>query len=183
MMDFEDDYLGILQNMEFMTIQIYRQHADLTDFQADKAFEGLLRFYQAEKRGKSAPLLKLGPLDQQIYENVKSVCEFYLGRPSTFKEALDDWDDEDDMESSSQEEKAEMLKKIKADPEILKKIKANLGLSEDDEIEIKLSEKDVPDITVDEIIACIKRIRSSISLWTKQSGRQGYLTFIDPFLP
>lgn len=32
--------------------------------------------------------------------------------------------------------------------------------------------------TLDEIVACLKRIRKSVSLWTKQGGRQGYVTFI-----
>ena len=36
--------------------------------------------------------------------------------------------------------------------------------------------------TPDEIVACLRRIRRSISLWTKQGGRQGYLNYIDSFL-
>lgn len=195
-MDFEDNYLGVLQNMEFMIIQVYRKHPELTDFLVDKAMESLLRLYQAEKRGKSVPTLKFSSLDQHIYEDVKSICEFYLGRPSMFKDGLEDLDDnedvmllgegeydEEDLALPSEEGDADLLEKIKANPEMLKEIKANLGLSEDDEIEIELSEHDARDVTVDEIIACIKRIRSSISLWTKQSGRQGYLAFINPFLP
>jgi hypothetical protein len=38
-------------------------------------------------------------------------------------------------------------------------------------------------ITVDEMLACLKRIRLSINRWTKQGGRRGYLTFIDQFMP
>jgi len=37
-------------------------------------------------------------------------------------------------------------------------------------------------VTLDEIIACLKRIRKSVQRWTKQGGRQGYLTFIDQFI-
>jgi hypothetical protein len=36
-------------------------------------------------------------------------------------------------------------------------------------------------ITLEELIACLKRIRSSISLWTKDYGRRGYLDFIADF--
>jgi hypothetical protein len=36
--------------------------------------------------------------------------------------------------------------------------------------------------TVDEIIACLKRIRRSIQFWQKKGGRQGYLTFISEFV-
>jgi hypothetical protein len=34
-------------------------------------------------------------------------------------------------------------------------------------------------ISIDEILDCLKRIRKSIDLWTRQGGRQGYLYFID----
>jgi len=37
-------------------------------------------------------------------------------------------------------------------------------------------------ITLNEIIACLKRIRKSINFWTKQGGRQGYLTFVSQFV-
>jgi hypothetical protein len=36
--------------------------------------------------------------------------------------------------------------------------------------------------TLDEIIACLKRIRKSIKRWTKESGRQGYLSFVSEFV-
>lgn len=32
------------------------------------------------------------------------------------------------------------------------------------------------------ILACLKRIRKSIRLWTKEARRQGYLNYIDQFL-
>ena len=135
MMDFEENYLGIMQNMEFVIIQIYRSHADLTDFLVDKAIEALLRFYQAEKRGKAAPALKLGGLDEQIYEAVQSVCEFHLQRPSTFK----------------------------PDMELLEEVEA--------------------EVTLDVIIEGLKSLRKSISLYTKEGGRQGYLIFANQFQP
>lgn len=34
-------------------------------------------------------------------------------------------------------------------------------------------------ISIDEIMACLKRILKSVDLWHKQGGRQGYLYFID----
>lgn len=32
------------------------------------------------------------------------------------------------------------------------------------------------------IILCLKRLRKSVETWTKQGGRQGYLTYISQFL-
>lgn len=37
-------------------------------------------------------------------------------------------------------------------------------------------------ITVDEIVACLKRIRKSIDMWTRERGRRGYCDFIDDMM-
>ncbi len=37
-------------------------------------------------------------------------------------------------------------------------------------------------VSVDVIVACLKRIRKSVEKWNKQGGRQGYLTFIERFV-
>ena len=41
----------------------------------------------------------------------------------------------------------------------------------------------VEPITLDEIIACLKRVRKSINRWSREGGRQGYLTFVSQFIP
>ena len=33
--------------------------------------------------------------------------------------------------------------------------------------------------SIDEIVACLKRIRKSIDMWTRECGRRGYCDFID----
>ena len=37
-------------------------------------------------------------------------------------------------------------------------------------------------VPVEVILSCLKRIRKSIQLWTKQGGRQGYLYYISQFM-
>jgi hypothetical protein len=39
-------------------------------------------------------------------------------------------------------------------------------------------------VTVDmnEIILCLKHIRTSVNRWNKERGRQEYLTFVDRFM-
>ena len=37
-------------------------------------------------------------------------------------------------------------------------------------------------ITVEEIIACLKRIRKSVEGWYKRGGRRGYYEFIQQFV-
>lgn len=37
-------------------------------------------------------------------------------------------------------------------------------------------------VSVDDVLACCKRIRKSVERWTRQRGRQGYLTFVAQYL-
>ncbi|MGQ0602402.1 MAG: hypothetical protein ACT4QE_12000 [Anaerolineales bacterium] len=37
-------------------------------------------------------------------------------------------------------------------------------------------------MTLEEIVACLKRIRKSVAMWTKERGRRGYLSFITQFI-
>ena len=48
--------------------------------------------------------------------------------------------------------------------------------------EVERSVESPPPKTVDEIVACLKRIQSSIKLWTQKGGRQGYLNFVQQFI-
>ena len=41
---------------------------------------------------------------------------------------------------------------------------------------------DIGYMTVDEIVECLKRIKSSVNFWTKERGRQGYLNFVKQFI-
>ena len=36
--------------------------------------------------------------------------------------------------------------------------------------------------SLDEIIACLKRVQKSIRRWHKQAGRRGYLDFVSQFV-
>lgn len=42
---------------------------------------------------------------------------------------------------------------------------------------------DMQILTEEKIVACLKRIKSSVKLWTKKGGRQGYLNFIEQHIP
>ena len=38
------------------------------------------------------------------------------------------------------------------------------------------------ELSVSQLLRCLKRLRNSIRLWHKQGGRQGYLTYVRQFL-
>jgi hypothetical protein len=130
----EEQNLDVLQNIEYAILGIYRSKPELTDFQVDSALEALGRTYQREKVGGAAFLPKSSQ-SVEVYQAVKTMCEWRLGR-----ETLVD----------------EEGQPMPSGPEPL---------------------------TVDEIQACLKRIRKSVALWNKQGGTRGYLDYISHFLP
>jgi hypothetical protein len=132
---FEDQYLDVLQNIEFSLAQVYRDHADMLDHDARNAIEALARAYQAEARGRTITLPRLNPLAQEAYDLVKAMYEIRLGRSTSF-----------------------------------------------DDNQQPVALEGTP-LTLDEIVACLKRIRKSIDTWNRQGGQRGYFNFINGFLP
>lgn len=131
---FEERYEDVLQNIEFGIIQIYHEHPEMTNWEALKAVEALLRVYKAEARGREIAPPSLDSLAQEVYGMVETMCEWRLGRETFYDE------------------------------------------------EGKPSEISIVPITVDEIIACLKRVRKSIKRWTRRAGRRGYLAFVSQFI-
>ena len=80
MAKFDKRYADVLQNIEFALMQTYREHAEMTDWEARDAVKGLIRTYQAEIRGQPAPKLRLNSLAQEAYDAVKAVVDWRLGR-------------------------------------------------------------------------------------------------------
>lgn len=133
-MGVEDDYLDVLQNIEFAIVSVYRKRPELVDYDVDVVLAALVKRYQAEQRQREKPALRLTELRQEVYDAVEAMCEWRLGR-TAFTEP-----------------------------------KSGQSISNPSPLK------------VDEILACLKRIRTSVRRWTKQGGRQGYLMFIDEFV-
>jgi hypothetical protein len=133
-MDFEEKYQDVLQNMEFAIVQVYRRHGELTDHDVETVLSDLIRGYQAEQRQREMTPPTLNDLRQELYDGVKLMCDWRLGRT---------------------------------------------------ELDSPGAQGDVPRLAplkVDEIVACLKRIRKSVQKWTKRGGRQGYLKFVEQFI-
>jgi hypothetical protein len=84
--EFEEKYMDVLQNIEFGIVSVYRQHAEMVDWDALKAIETLIREYQAELASHPLPAVELKPLAQEVHDSVKSMCEWRLGRGQALKE-------------------------------------------------------------------------------------------------
>ena len=133
MPSFEDEYLDVLQNIEFAIVQIAHSHPDLTDYEVEKALNALMRVYKRPDQDGEARL-QAGSLAEEVYQAIKAMCDWRLGSELQTPEGLP----------------------------------ANLP--------------QVDPLSLDEIQACLKRIRKSLQTWNKRGGRRGYLEFIDQFV-
>ena len=134
-MKIEEEYQGVLQNLEFILVQVYRNSPDMVDYDALAGINGLIRTYTAQTRKRKPPELRLKLYQQKAFDSVQGMCEVLLGNEK--------FQDED-------------------------------GNPINIPIEI---------ITLNELTACLKRIRKSIQLWQKKGGRRGYFEFVNEFLP
>ncbi|SPF50635.1 conserved hypothetical protein [Candidatus Sulfopaludibacter sp. SbA4] len=126
-MGVEDKYLDVLQNMEFAIVTEFRRERSVLDIDVTDAVAALIAFYEAEIRERRPSPLRIGERSRKIFDAVKKVCEWRMGRAPAVE---------------------------------------NPGKP----------------ITPEEVVICLKRIRKSIDLWTKEGGRQGYLSFVSQYI-
>lgn len=129
----EEEHTDILQNMEMAIVRVYRENDALMDANVDNALEALERTYVGELRGRAA-VVPPNPMTRAVYEQVKTMCEWRLGRASF-------------------------------------------------ETEEGAPGPEIPPVSHEVILACLKRLRKSLRLWTREGGRQGYLNYVEQFLP
>ena len=79
-MAFEEKYLDVLQNLEFGIIQVYRNHNDMTDYDALAAVEAMIDFFRAKQIGREIRKFNLSANSQLAFEGLKKMCEFRLDK-------------------------------------------------------------------------------------------------------
>jgi len=79
-MDVEEDYLDILQNIEFATMSVYRENPLLVDFDVEAAISALISLYHAQAQSHESRRPNLNERAQLVFERVEAMCEFRLGR-------------------------------------------------------------------------------------------------------
>ncbi|MBD0319169.1 MAG: hypothetical protein ICV87_02480 [Gemmatimonadetes bacterium] len=126
---FEERYEDVLQNIESAIVGIYRSDPALVDYEVDGCLESLIASYTAEIQGRPPRDAPSDPNRRRVFEAVREVCEWRLGRAD------------------------------------LQGFGATGPLN-----------------TMDEIVACLKRVRKSAQRWTKRAGRQGYLSFVSKYV-
>jgi hypothetical protein len=76
----EDEFTDVLHNIESALVTVYNEDEEMTDYEAEKAINGLIRLYTAEQRKRTAPDLDLSGPAELAYKRVRVMCEFRLGR-------------------------------------------------------------------------------------------------------
>lgn len=126
-----EQYADVLQNIEAAIVSVHRRNPSLLDYDVEGALEALIADYSAEQRGRMAAQRELADGRGDVYQAVRAVCEWRLGRETM----------------------------AGAPP-------GGAGRT-----------------TVEEIVACLKRLQKSVRRWNKEGGRQGYLRFIGRYIP
>jgi hypothetical protein len=85
MPSFEDKYLDVLQNIEMAIVGVYRNNRQLLDYDVDRILELLWTEYRNEVSGKKIAMPALNENAQMIYDRVRQVCEWRLGRSNDIK--------------------------------------------------------------------------------------------------
>jgi hypothetical protein len=132
----EEEFMDVLQNIEFALVTVYKEDEEMTDYEAEEAINSLIRLYTAEERKRNAPNLNLSGPAELAFERVKGMCELRLGR-----EKLQSGDKNKEPFDSNLEP-----------------------------------------IALNDLIACLKRVRRSIQKWNRDYGRRGYYDFVRQFV-
>jgi hypothetical protein len=86
----EDEYFGVLQNLEAVIVHEFRRDRSILDLNARDAVNALVRHYAAEAESRSASGAPLSERARRIFEAVRLICEWRLGRaPEPFEASVE----------------------------------------------------------------------------------------------
>ena len=126
-----EEFMDVLQNLEFAVVQIYHAHPEMTNYVVLRAYEAAIAHYHAESRGLTPKPASLTGVDLEVFNGVKGVCEWRLGRAPAAKQEPD---------------------------------------------------AEIQPISLEDLVACLRKLKKSVDHWTQEGGRQGYLEFVEKFI-
>ena len=74
-MQWKDEELPALQEMESALVALWRKHPDMTDYTAGRAYEGAFQIYRALSRGHQPKPSTASGADAEALAALRSVCE------------------------------------------------------------------------------------------------------------
>ena len=86
-MSIEEEHLNVLENLESIVARLYRKHPEMTDYTVLRVYEALAAAYTAEALARAAKPADLSRLESELFEYVREVCEWRLGRAGSLGES------------------------------------------------------------------------------------------------
>ena len=77
----EKQYLDVLQNIEFAIVEEFRRDPAILDLNVRDAVNVLARQYESEEEGRTPPRAPMTDRTRAVFDAVRTVCEWRLGRP------------------------------------------------------------------------------------------------------
>lgn len=74
----EEKYIQVLHNIEMGIVSVYRENENMTDWDALRGLETVLKHYQSKIKDREPKVISLNPLAQTTYERVLEICEMTL---------------------------------------------------------------------------------------------------------
>lgn len=78
----EEEYLDVLQNIEFAIVSTYRDHPEMVDGHVVWALEAVLSSYRAQMAGREPEEFSAAPVEADLYRAIRNICEWRLGHLS-----------------------------------------------------------------------------------------------------
>jgi hypothetical protein len=80
MREIDEKYLDVMQNIEAVIISAYRDDQSMSDYSIMSVLEALINAYTAEITRRIPRSIKLSPQEQTLFESLREICEWRLGR-------------------------------------------------------------------------------------------------------
>jgi hypothetical protein len=77
----ENQYFDVLQNIEFAIVEEFRRDPAILDLNVREAVNVLARQYESEEEGRTPPRGQMTDRTRAVFDAVRTVCEWRLGRP------------------------------------------------------------------------------------------------------
>jgi hypothetical protein len=78
----EEEYLDVLQNIEFAIVSTYHDHPEMLDGHVVYALEAVINIYRAEMAGRPVEEFSASVVEAELYRVIRTTCEWRLGRLS-----------------------------------------------------------------------------------------------------
>src|SRR6266550_8949112 len=77
-MQWKDEDLPALRELESAIVELWRKHPDMTDHVAGRAYEGAFQIYRAVNRGHQPKPITAKGADAEALEAIRAVCDRLL---------------------------------------------------------------------------------------------------------